>query len=414
MFAKFQTQLNSLASRGEIRRSGFAHTRCLILSCLLFHSVSVFAAEPLAGKPFEVALDQKIGRSWTGQEGHTLRDIVRQLTDSQRISIVLDRRVDPTQSVELTLPQTPLRDILTALARKVEAEISVVGNVVYVGPADSAKKLRTLVELRNNELSKLSSAATPGKLPWRNRPVALTQKKSFAWQDIDRPRDILKQVADKYQVEIDGLDKLPHDLWATASLPQVTAIEALSLLLVQFGSTFEFVPDRAAIRIVSIPQRVLIERPHAVPANSPVTVQAAREQFADAEIDQSGAKWVVRGTVEQQVEIAAWLKSGGQKPLKPAENKPNEPLSKRRFTLLKQQNVALGDVIKTFTAFGVQIDYDPAQFAEAMISLDKKIDIINVKEVSAEKLFRDLFEPLGIEVSIDRETVRLKPKSKSR
>ena len=380
---------------------------------LLLQTMSVLAAEPLAGKPFESALDQRLGRSWTGQDGHTLRDIVRQLTDSQLISIVLDRRVDPTQSVELTLPQTPLRDILAALAHKVDAEISVVGNVVYLGPIESAKKLRTLVELRNNDLSKLSSAAKPGKSPWRNRPVALTQKKSFVWQDFDRPRDILKQVADKFQIEIDGLDKLPHDLWAAASLPQVTANEALSLLLVQFGSTFEFVPDRAAIRIVPIPQRVLIERTHAVPANSPVTVQAAREQFADAEIDQSGAKWVVRGTVEQQAEIAAWLKSGGQKPIKPAENKSLEPLSKRRFTLLKQQNVALGDFIKTFTAFGVQIDYDLTQFADAEISLDKKIDIKSVKDVSAEKLFRDLFEPLGIEVTIDGETIRLKPKPKS-
>ena len=368
------------------------------------------AAEPLAGKPFESALDQRIGRSWTGQDGHTLRDVVRQLIDSQRISIVLDRRVDPTQSIELTLPQTPLRDILAALARKVDAEISVVGNVVYVGPTDSAKKLRTLVELRNNDLSKLSGAATPGKLLWRNRFVALTQKKSFVWQDFDRPRDILKQVADKFQIEIDGLDKLPHDLWATASLPQVTATEALSLLLVQFGSSFEFFPDRAAIRIVPIPQRVLIERIHVIPANSPVTVEAACERFADAEIERTGAKLIVHGTIEQQAEIAAWLKLGGQKPLKPAEKKP-KLLRERRFTLT-QKNATLGDVIKTFTTFGVQIDYDPARFAEAEISLDKKIDI-DITEVSAEKLFRDLFEPLGIEVTIDGETVRLKPKPKS-
>ena len=52
--------------------------------------------------------------------------------------------------VELTLPPTPLRDMVSALARKVDAGMSVVGNVVYVGPTDSAKKLRTLVELRND------------------------------------------------------------------------------------------------------------------------------------------------------------------------------------------------------------------------------------------------------------------------
>ena len=44
-------------------------------------------------------------------------------------------------------------------------------------------------------------------------------------------------------------------------------------------------------------------------------------------------------------------------------------------------------------------------------SLDQKIDI-DEKDVPAEKLFRKLFEPLDIEVTIDGETVRLKPKDK--
>ena len=160
-----------------------------------------------------------------------------------------------------------------------------------------------------------------------------------------------------------------------------------------------------------IPQRVLIERIHVIPTNSPVTVEAARERFADAEIERTGSKLIAHGTIEQQEEIAAWLKFGGQKPLKPAENKPYKPLRERRFTLT-QKNATLGDVIKTFTTFGVQIDYAPDRFAEAEISLDKKIDI-DVTEVSAERLFRDLFEPLGIKVTIDGETVRLKPKPKS-
>lgn len=381
----------------DVRR----HWRFGVVCCLLFHSVSVLAAEPLAGKRFEAAMDQKIGRAWGGQDGHTLRDVVQQLADSQGISIVLDRRIDPTQSIELTLPPTPLRHLLSALARKVDGEMSVIGNVVYVGPTDSAKKLRTLVELRNADRAKLTSAT------WRNRPTSLTQAKTFLWQDLERPRDMLQEVAEKFKIEIDGLDKLPHDLWAKTSLPQVTAVEALSLLLVQFGSTFEFVADRAAIRIVPIPERVFVERSYPVLANSPVILDAARKQFADVELEQSGAKLIARGTVERQTEIAAWLKPGNQKTSKT----PDKPLSERRFTL-PPSRVALGDAIKTFTNFGVKIEYDPTQFADGGISLDQKIDI-DEKDVPAEKLFRKLFEPLGIEVTIDGETVRLQPKPKS-
>lgn len=378
--------------------------RCGFVCWLLFQTVSSFAAEPLAGKPFETALDQKIGRVWGGQDSHTLRSVVRQLTESQRLSIVLDRRVDPTQSIELTLPPTPFRDVVSALARKADAGTSIVGNVVYVGPLDSAKKLRTLVELRNADLSKLISGVSASKSPWRNRTTSLTQRKTFVWQELDRPRDLLQQVASKFQIEIDGLDKLPHDLWAAGSLPQATATEALSLLLVQFGSTFEFVSDRAAVRIVPIPERVFVERSYPVLANSPVILEAARKQFTDVELEQSGAKLIARGTVERHAEIALWLKPGNPKTSKP----PDKPLRERRFTF-KQKNATVGDVIKTFTEYGVKFDYDPQRFADADISLDQKIDI-DESDISAEKLFRKLFEPLGIEVTIDGETVRLQPK----
>lgn len=396
MFAEHTMPLKSVVSRRV----------CLTVCWMLLPTMGAFAAEPLSGKPFETALDQRIGRSWTGQDGHTLRDVVKQLADSQRLSIMLDRRIDPTQSIELTSPPAPVRDIVIAVARKVEAGMSVIGNVVYVGPAGSVKKLRTLVELRNVELSKLTSGAAAGKSPWRNRPASLTQRKTFHWQELDRPRDMLKQVADKYQIEIEGLDTLPHDLWAATSLPQVTAIEGLSLLLVQFGLTFEFVPNRVAIRLVPIPEQVFVERSYTVLANSPVILEAARKQFTDVELEQSGAKLIARGTVEQQAELAAWLKPGHQKPSKPAD----KPLSERRFTL-KQRNVAVGDVLKTFTDYGVKILHDRAQLADAGISLDQKIDI-DVKDATVEELFRDLLEPLGVDVTIDGEMVRLKPKPK--
>ena len=86
-------------------------------------------------------------------------------------------------------------------------------------------------------------------------------------------------------------------------MTQVTATEALSLLLMQFGSTFEFIPDRAAIRIVPIPSRVFVERSYTLPPNATETVRAGKEKFAGAEIIVEGAKLIVQATVEQQAEI---------------------------------------------------------------------------------------------------------------
>ena len=375
----------------------------------MLSSLTSFAAEPFAGKKFDDALEQKIGRAWGGGESDSIREALKQLTESNHVSIVLDRRIDPTQPVNLSVPVTPLRDVIAALARTVDAGNVVVGNVVYVGPAESARKLRTLIELRNEDLSKLASGAAKRTemSPWKNPSVSLAQRRTFSWKDFDQPRDILKQVAEKLKIEIDGLDKMPHDLWAGSSLTQVTATEAMSLLLIQFGATFEFVPDRAAIRIVPIPDRVAIERSYPL-ANTQEIKGIVGERFADAEVIVGRANLIVQATVEQHAEIVAFLKPGGQKVVNPPANKPDKPLAKRLFTL-KLENAALGDVIKTFIANGVQIKYDPMQFADAEISLEKKISI-DVKQKSAEKLFRDLFEPLGIEVTIDGEVVQLRPK----
>lgn len=378
---------------------------CWLLCC----SVGLVAAEPLAGKPFESALDQKIGRVWSGQDAHTLRGVLQELAISKNVSILLDRRIDPGQSVELTLPPTPLRELVGALSKKTESGVSIVGNVVYVGPTESARKLRTLVELRNNDLSKLAAATKSAKSPWRNRPTALTVRKSFTWQELDRPRDIVQQVASRFQIEVMGLEELPHDLWAAGSLPQVTAIETLSLLLVQFGSTFEFADDQVAVRVVPIPDRVFVEKSHTVLANSPVILEAARKQFVDVELEQSGSKLIARGTVERQAEIAAWLRPNNSKTSKTPDRPGEKPLAERLFTF-SQKNVPLGDLIKTFVAFGIKIDYDREQFAAEKIPLDRKVDI-DEKSVTIETLFRKHFEPVGVEVRVVGDELHLRLKT---
>jgi hypothetical protein len=380
---------------------------------MLLCSPSSFAADPLIGKKFDDALEQKIGRTWggSGGDGDSIRLALQQLTEMNHVSIMLDRRIDPTQSITLTVPATRLRDVIAALAKTVDAGTAVVGNVIYVGPIESAEKLRTLIELRNQDLSKLSTALKKtDKSPWKNLSVSLTQRRTIAWKDFDRPREILRQqLADKLKIEIDGLDKLPHDLWAGASLMQVTGTEALSLMLIQFGATFEFVPDRAAVRIVPIPDRVAIERSYPLSKTQEIKALVG-ERFADAQVIVGGANLIVQATVEQHAEISAHLKPGGQNTAKPATITSDKPLAKRQFTL-KLQNAALGDVIKTFIANGVKIEYDPMEFADAEISLEKKVNI-DAKQLSAEKLFRDLFEPHGIKVTIDGDEVRLNPKPK--
>jgi hypothetical protein len=321
----------------------------------------------LFGKPLQDALVQKVGRAWSGV---TLRDVVRNLSHENKVAILLDRRIDPTRLIGLSLPPTPLRDVIAELAQSVGAQTAIIGNVVYIGPEDSAGKLRTLIDLRAKELAKLAAGAkvtskdAKDKSAWRGRPASLTQPKSFVWEDLDRPRDLLKQVADKFQFEIDDLSNLPHDLWAGSGMPQVTAVEALSLLLIQFDATFEFHSDKAAVRVVPIPADLALTRPASTKIAKP------------------------SGTSDKKGKTAS--------------------LSQTTFTLTAMP-ASLRDLIRTFEASGVRFDYDPVELGLAGISLEQKVDL-KVEQETAKKVFKDLFEPLGIEVTIVDDVVRLRPK----
>jgi hypothetical protein len=323
----------------------------------------------LIGKPFQDALSQNVGRAWSGV---TLRDVVRDLSQENKVAILLDRRIDPTREIGLSLPPTPLRDVIAELAQSVGAETAIVGNVVYIGPEDSAGKLRTLIDLRAKELTKLAAGAKVTSKDakdisaWRGRPTSLTQPKTFVWEDFDRPRDLLKQVAGKFRFEIDDLSNLPHDLWAGSAMPQVTAVEALSLLLIQFDATFEFHSDKAGVRVVPIPADLSPTRP----ASTKITKPSATSDKKDK----------------------------------------SSSLRQKTFTLTVM-NASLRDLIRTFETSGVRFDYDPVELGLADISLEQKVDL-KVKQETAEKVFKDLFEPLGIEVTIVEDVVRLRPKKK--
>ncbi|HLQ45228.1 MAG TPA: STN domain-containing protein [Planctomycetaceae bacterium] len=378
------------------------------------------AEEYLSGAPFQKALDQSLGRAWTGD---SLRDALRELSRTRKVAILLDRRIDPTRELSLSPPTVPLRELIARVADLVGASTTTIGNVVYVGPKASADRLRVLVELRGKELAHLGKAAAPmkgakdSKNSWQTRFVRLKDQRTFAWEDLDSPGELLKQIAEKNQIEIVVLDQLPHDLWAGNSLPQVTAVEALSLVLVQFDSTFEFLPDRAAVRIVPIPppEEAVVEATYAIPLNSADKVRTLREKFPKATIEQNGIKLTVRASADQHTAIAEFLKPASSKPLasskstKPGNKRSEKPSPLNQTYTLTVKNAPLLEVMKTFEAKGVRFDYDRGQLQTAQLSLDRKVNI-DVTGTTAETIFRDLLEPLGFQVTINGDTLRLRPK----
>ena len=194
---------------------------------------------------FSRALTQKVKAKWRNVP---LRQVLRNLSDSRRIAILLDRRIDPTRKTTLVLNGVKLLDGIAAIARSAAAQVAVVGNAVYVGPPKSVSALMLQMKKRSSESSRLSL-----KLP-RSRRLALSRRRTLHWNDLDRPRDLVKKFAGQFKLKVAGLDKIPHDLWAGNTLPTMGVTRGLSLLLVQFDLTYRWQPDGSGIAIVPIPK----------------------------------------------------------------------------------------------------------------------------------------------------------------
>ena len=113
-----------------------------------------------------------------------LRDGLVRLAESQRVGILIDRRVDPETSVSFGASDVPLEEALSYLAQEIKLGACRVGPAGYIGPEPVAKRLATIASIRREECAKL-----PGKL----RPKA-TAKKPLAWEQLSTPRELVKQL----------------------------------------------------------------------------------------------------------------------------------------------------------------------------------------------------------------------------
>ena len=164
----------------------------LILDVLIqtkAHPEQVRSPAWLTGTKFTQELDRPFSGSWTNIE---LRQSLLNISHDRRIAIVLDRRVDPTVKLPIEITNVPLRTGLTGISRLVSGQISVPENFVYLGPKSATNKLRTLMELRSQESLAKSTGIS------EKRQFELMRRKTFAWQDLDTPRQILESFAGEF------------------------------------------------------------------------------------------------------------------------------------------------------------------------------------------------------------------------
>ncbi len=371
------------------------------VAAMLSQAAEPEAVSPLTGHAFAQALEQPFAATW---ENVDLRRITRRITATRGTTLLVDRRLDPSRQHSLTANGEPLGTFLEQLAEKGGGSLSVTSSVAYLGPTEAALKLRTLIFMRQNELS-VDEKGIP-----RARRAELSQSSTFAWDDLSQPAEIVRHLAEQRHLEMEGAERIPYDLWAGATVPHATLAEALSLVLIQFDLTFEWLGRGERIRIVPAPEKVTFERGH-LPGKGQTPAAAVaqwREQIPQLEARIAGAEVVVRGTFEQH-EALDRLRHGSVNAH--AKKPPRlEPLKQKRYNLrIKDKPVrVLLEALSEPANGQLTFDYDANALKQAGIDLEQRVTF-EVKNATIEQLLKAALDPLKVAFELDDRTVRLKP-----
>jgi hypothetical protein len=291
----------------------------------------------------------------------------------QNVAVLLDRRIDPSRKITLSLKQSPLGDSLAAIAMTGELGVTLAGPVVFFGPVESTAKLRTLVYLREEDARKLPPVAAK----------VFFQAKPLAWNDFAKPREILELLGRENHLTIPNLESIPYDLWPAADLPPMTLTERISLIAFQYDLTFTIAPGGKKIELVPIPPDIRLVRSYPGGKNPEESAKRIAELVPKAEVQLAGETVMVKGMLEDHERIDTPRQPAGRNP---ATN-TNSDLSDKRFTLTVAEK-PLGPLLKQLAKqIGLQLQMDESALDQAGITLDQRVSF-KVEDATIDELLQ--------------------------
>jgi hypothetical protein len=307
-----------------------------------------------------------------------LRKALGDLSLRRRVAVFVDRRVDPDRLLNVDVRDMPLEKALRQIAQSHGLGLTFLGPVAYFGPPQTTARLRTIVELRREELRRLPGRAAKKFL--RAEPLR--------WPDFATPRDLLTQLATANELTIVGLERIPHDLWAAADLPPLSLTEQLTLLLGQFDLTFSVEHAGQRIRLAPLPDDLALLRSYPAPGDPRQTADRWAAQVPGAKIQVQESWILVRGLLEEQEQISALAHPA---PPKPAAARPTRAartqVEEKRFTVPKSRG-RLEFLLQEYAKrLGVQVKIDREALQRAGISLDQVVSF-SVTDATLDELFQ--------------------------
>ena len=297
----FSSRHNLSQTSQALRPIAWPLVCCLMLCQPLAFTVAApdNSQETPASRPVHWPAGFRTRQGSTSWQGQTLRRALQVLTATEEVTLLLDRRIDPDQTIDGTFAGS-LDERLAALATQLDVGISVIGQVVYLGPATVTRRLATMVELKRAEVRKHA--------PELARRLARSQP--FSWEDLDTPRSLVAKLCQEAEIDTANLDQIPHDLWAGNQLPALPISHRLTLLLAGFDLTYKYDKARDRLEFTPLPLSPAITRRYTLRGKSALVAQLKR-RFPDIRL--SGPTMV--GPLEAHQQLRLWLT--GRKPAAP-------------------------------------------------------------------------------------------------
>jgi hypothetical protein len=328
-------------------------------------------------------LERPVTVAWQGQQ---LGAALERLAESQQLPIWVDRRVDPNATVELTANNQPLGEVLTAVTQQHGLAFAPFNGIVYVGPQQTAGELATLSALARQSLSK-----SPAEVRTRWLRV-----KAWSFARLSEPRALLGELTASVGARLRDDERIPHDLWPERSLPAMSTLDRVVLLLAGFDLTCQISPDGRQVRVVPIERPVHVTRTHTIPPSRAAAVDAALAAMPEAKSERSGQKLTLAATIEQHEQVASAIR--GRSAATAKATSPRPPRSRRavqRYTVAIN-NQPVGKVIDQLASqLNLEVIWPEAPTDGSPSVRDKRVSC-KVDEASLDELLEAILAPADL------------------
>ena len=295
-----------------------------------------------------------------------IRDRVELFSQRQEIAVFLDRRIDPSTPVQLTIENCTKEQFLWALAKQSDLGICRIEDFYYFGPVKTAASLPTVLR----QLRQSTTAKKRSKVDWNDDQPLKTES-------VVEPKKILLQLAKANRFAIRNLDSVPHDLWAGIDLPNSSLNVRVGILLVGFGKTFQRNDDGDIITIVDFPELDSTEASFRDLDNALELSRKLRPKFPQLKISAKGKKRIDVSGPPTQVSAIGHLIVAAQRPI-------GVDGGESTFTLTTR--AARGAVLATAAArSNIVLDFDKTN-RQLVTSLNEPVEINAVNATLAELL----------------------------